>query len=65
MEAGEISTLIAARCPEISPTDLKTIEAALNGDTLPLDALALILALTERLERRIDDVETRTPHRLM
>ena len=38
-------------------------DVALNGQVLPLDALELILALTERLEQRVDDIEARTPHR--
>jgi hypothetical protein len=65
MEAAATATLIRARCPELSARDLATIESALNGQVLPLDALELILALVERLEQRIDDIETRTPHRLM
>jgi hypothetical protein len=66
MDAAKASTLIRARCPELSSRDLEAIEAALGGEEmLPMSALEVILALPERLEERLEAVEGRTPHHLM
>lgn len=34
MDAAETSTLIRARCPELSSRDLEAIEAALSGEEM-------------------------------
>jgi hypothetical protein len=65
MEAVEAATLIRARCPELPERDLDAIAATLRGETLPVTALEVVLALIERLEERFDGLEAGRPHHVV
>jgi hypothetical protein len=65
MEAAEAAQLIAARVPELSARDLDAVAPTLSGQTLPINALEVVLALIERLEERFDALGAGQPHRVM
>lgn len=54
MSADETLSLIRARCPEISASELALIEAALSGETLPMSALADVVTVLDGLGERMD-----------
>lgn len=65
MEAAEAVQLIRARVPELSARDVDAVAATLSGQTLPINALEVVLALIERLEDRFDALEAGQPHRVI
>ena len=65
MEAVEAAQLISARVPELPARDVDAVAAALSGETLPVNALEVVLALIERLQDRFDALEAGQPHRVM
>ena len=65
MEAIEITRLIAARIPELQASDIERIQIALSSETAPASTLAVLAAVVERIQMRLNALESGVPHLLM
>jgi hypothetical protein len=62
VDADRISRLISARCPEMSPSDILAVEAALTGSgdaTLPREVAERIAEVLDALDERFAAMDSR------